>query len=428
MHIERRSLLFVMLMLSALQLVSAYSPSLIALPAGSLPRGIVINPSTNIAYVAEYQSGNVTFVNLGSKSIVADVSAGKGLEGIALSPDNAYVYVTSYNGSAIMAINTNTYAVKTIQIANSTPYGIAITPDGKYAYVTSPGIPVNGIQPNGSVYVINLQTDGVVAKIAVGRGAQGIAISPNGKFAYVANYDDSTVSVINTATNNVVSVISSIGYGVDNIAVSPGGTYIYTSNYNLPLELYLGRQFNGSSTIIDGTTNKFIKTVITGQGPDAVAVSPTGTNAYVVNAGDGTISVINTTTNNVTGTIVAGGFAKSFFDGIALSSNGDYAYLTDPYNNTLEVIDLRLVTIHPPTFSVVPTVPIQQVSNLPSTTSTSGQTSVNANKTGTGSSTQQVSPSSGAATDNTPLYVMIGIVIILLIAIIALLVRGTAKK
>ena len=419
-----------MLMISALQIVSAYSPSLISLPAGSLPRGIVINPSTNMAYVAEYQSGNVTFVNLGSRNIVADVNVGKGLEGIALSPNGAYVYVTSYNGSAIMAVNTNTYAVRTIPIANSTPYGIAITPNGNYAYVTSPGIPVNGIQPNGSVYVINLQTGSVVAKIGVGRGTQGIAISPNGNYAYVANYDDSTVSVIDTATNKVVSVISSIGYGVDNIAVSPNGKYVYTSNYNLPLELYLGRQFNGSSTIIDGTSNRFIKTVIAGQGPDAVAVSPTGTYAYVVNAGDGTISLINTTTNNVTGTIVAGGFAKSFFDGIAISSDGNYAYLTDPYNSTLTVIDLRLATIHPSTFSVVPAVSAQQTSTQTgSTQPTTVQTSTNTSKTNTNTGTSaQQTPASSSATGNTLLYGMVGIVILLLIAIIVLLLRSTGKR
>jgi YVTN family beta-propeller protein len=424
-HIERRHLLFAIIIISALQLVNAYSPSFIQLPVGSLPRGIVINPSTNVGYVADYGNGNVTFVNLGSRSIINEVNAGSGIEGIALSPDNAYVYVTNYNGSSISAINTNTYAVTKIPITNSTPYGIAITPNGEYAYVTSPGIPVNGIQPNSTVYVVSLQTDKPVAEIKVGRGAQGIAISPNGRFAYVANYDDSSVSIINTTTNKVISVIA-VGYGVDNIAISPNGDYVYTSNYNLPLELYLGRQFNGSSSIIDGRTNKFVKTVIAGEGPDAVAVSPTGAYAYVTNAGDGTISIINTTTNNVTGTIVAGGFAKSFFDGIAISSNGNYAYLADPYNNTLEIIDLRLVAVEPPKFSVIPVVSTPQSLNstpsAPSQSSGSGKSS-----SGTAPTTPTVSQQAGSSPNYTIIYAMMGVIIILLVLVIALLMRRSGK-
>ena len=150
------------------------------------------------------------------------------------------------------------------------------------------------------------------------------------------------------------------------------------------------------------------------------------TYAYVTNAGDGTISIINTTTNNVTGTIVAGGFAKSFFDGIAISSNGNYAYLANPYNNTLEIIDLRLVTVQPPKFSVIPVVSTSQsvssTPSVPSQSSGSGKSS-----SGTTSTTPAVSQQANNSPNYTIIYAMMGVIIILLALVIALLVRKSGK-
>ena len=47
--------------------------------------------------------------------------------------------------------------------------------------------------------------------------------------------------------------------------------------------------------------NTIVTTIPVGDFPVSVAVSPDGTLAYVANAGDNTVSVINTTTNTVLG-------------------------------------------------------------------------------------------------------------------------------
>ncbi len=49
-----------------------------------------------------------------------------------------------------------------------------------------------------------------------------------------------------------------------------------------------------------------------GEGPCGIGFTPVGTEAYVVNQGSGTVSVIDTATDTVTATIATGGHPQSF--------------------------------------------------------------------------------------------------------------------
>ncbi|MDP1383979.1 beta-propeller fold lactonase family protein, partial [Priestia megaterium] len=74
---------------------------------------------------------------------------------------------------------------------------VAITPDGNHAYVTN--------KFSDNVSVINTATNTVISTISVGYKPSGVAITPDGNHAYVTNKFSDNVSVINTATNTVIS-------------------------------------------------------------------------------------------------------------------------------------------------------------------------------------------------------------------------------
>ena len=72
------------------------------------------------------------------------------------------------------------------------------------------------------------------AVITVGGGPEGVAISPDGRKAYVANKVDSTVSVINTATDQVITTANLDPdpfaiVPVQAIVVSPDNRRVYVS-------------------------------------------------------------------------------------------------------------------------------------------------------------------------------------------------------
>lgn len=70
--------------------------------------------------------------------------------------------------------------------------------------------------------------------------------------------------------------------------------------------------------------------------PFGVVVAPNGTRAYVANAGDGTVSVIDTTTNQLArAPIRVGGGAI----GIAITPDGNRVYVANRDDSTVSVID-----------------------------------------------------------------------------------------
>ncbi|WP_415803453.1 YncE family protein, partial [Bacillus albus] len=87
-----------------------------------------------------------------------------------------------------------------------------------------------------------------------------------------------TVSVIDTATNTVLTTIT-VGRAPNGVAITPNGTRVYVAN-----------QRDDNVSVIDTAINTVIDTVSVGDRPLSVAITPDGTRAYVTNAGDDTVS------------------------------------------------------------------------------------------------------------------------------------------
>jgi YVTN family beta-propeller protein len=99
------------------------------------------------------------------------------------------------------------------------PFGITVTPDGKKVYVTN--------SDEGTVSVINTKTNTVTSIVPVGFVPRGVTVTSDGKKVYVANSLNNTVSVINTAKNRVIATvpvgIRPIAFGkfIGNIQMKP---------------------------------------------------------------------------------------------------------------------------------------------------------------------------------------------------------------
>jgi len=146
--------------------------------------------------------------------------------------------------------------------------------------------------------------------------------------AYIANNPDTTVSVIDTATNKVTATVP-VEYGTVGVVVNPTGTKVYVTN------VY------GSVYVIDTATNKVTATVPVEGGPYGVAVSPDGKKVYVTTDEDNTVSVIDTATNRVTATVPVEGGPY----GVAVTPNGKKVYITNRRSDNFSVIDSATNTV-----------------------------------------------------------------------------------
>jgi YVTN family beta-propeller protein len=120
----------------------------------------------------------------------------------------------------------------------------------------------------------------------------GIIYNSANNNMYVANYGSSTVSVISGSTDSVISSIL-VGRQPIWIAYAPP-----PSN-----KLYVTNEGSDDVYVINGTTNRVIKNIPVGNSPWGIVYSPSNNNVYVANPPDGTVSVIDTSSDTVISTI-----------------------------------------------------------------------------------------------------------------------------
>jgi YVTN family beta-propeller protein len=102
---------------------------------------------------------------------------------------------------AIVAVDAAGPAAMALSLLTTIPVGaypswVAINPLTNQLYVTN-------YNANGSVSVIDGNTNKVVADIPTGSFPRSVAVNPTTNLAYVTNHDSNTLSVINLSTNQV---------------------------------------------------------------------------------------------------------------------------------------------------------------------------------------------------------------------------------
>jgi YVTN family beta-propeller protein len=189
--------------------------------------------------------------------------------------------------------------VREIAVGNA-PYGVLIL--GQRAYVTNwagrhPGRsdtqaesgtaspvrvdPVRNIASDGSVSVVDLAANREIKQIAVELHPSGIAATPDGKHVLVANANSDTVSVIDTAKDEVVETISTrpaekllFGSAPNALAVSRDGKTVYVCNGT-----------NNAVGVIEFSpgASKLLGCIPTGWYPGAIALDAKRGEMYIAN-------------------------------------------------------------------------------------------------------------------------------------------------
>ncbi len=83
---------------------------------------------------------------------------------------------------------------------------------------------------------------------------------------------------------------------------------------------YITNLGDGTVSVINTSSDTVTATVNVGTSSESAAVSPDGATVYVANNGAGTVSVINTSSNTVTATVTIGSSAGP--DNVVVSPDG----------------------------------------------------------------------------------------------------------
>jgi YVTN family beta-propeller protein len=94
---------------------------------------------------------------------------------------------------------------------------------------------------------------------------------------------------------------------------------------------------DGTVSVIDTRTNSVTGTIHVGKGPQGVAVDGAAHIAYVTNGSDGTVSVIDTRTNTVTATITVGSSPSD----VVVDESTHTAYVVNFGDGTMSILTAR---------------------------------------------------------------------------------------
>jgi YVTN family beta-propeller protein len=177
---------------------------------------------------------------------------------------------------------------------------------------------------SGDISVIDAASNKVITTIPAGDQPSSIAVTPNGESLYVVNNSSAaTVSAISTLTNQLVATVK-VGNTPAGVAITPDGLTAYVTNEGA-----------NNVSVISTRSNTVTATIPVGSAPDGIAITPNGQFAYVVNNGSSNVSVINIATNAVVANIPVGSDARA----VAISPDGARAFVANTGSNTVSIID-----------------------------------------------------------------------------------------
>jgi YVTN family beta-propeller protein len=195
-----------------------------------------------------------------------------------------------------------------------TPNQIVI--QGDRGYVVNSGS--KSIPGSNTIQIVDLAGDSILGTIALGDSNNPWNIAfYNDSIAYVTNYESHRVFRINVAAREVTDTIP-VGLSPEGLCVV--GNRVYVTNTACDPVTYAYGQ--GTVYVIDVTSNTVTDSILVSTNPQAVALDPDG-ELNVVCTGDywsiwGEILVIDTVTLSVTDSIDIGGSPT----GITIASNG----------------------------------------------------------------------------------------------------------
>ena len=209
-------------------------------------------------------------IDRATNTVVDNIHCGGGSVAVAAHPDGSVIYVSNVMEGSVAVVSTETHKVlDTIQLqpaegsGSSWPVPIVVHPDGTYVYVADRFGP--------TLWAINTATHEYVAR-SFGHGHVGIAINPAGSVLYLPDYDGApfetpkgkTMEVIDARTLERIATINGLD-GPVGVAVHPEGTRVYVANWG-----------SDSVSVVDTATNTVMTTIPVGSRPITIGefISP----------------------------------------------------------------------------------------------------------------------------------------------------------
>ncbi len=284
--------------------VSIYSPFIITngdpgirlqkvVPVGKSPNEVCISPDGRRAYISNRGDASVSVVDLGGLAVASTISdpGMKNPDGCLLNRDGSKLYIAAAAAESVFVFSTaDGHKLAEIKVGQE-PRRLLLSADESRLYVS------NGDERY--VSVIESQTGKTVGKIKAGRDPRSMVLTPEGKYLALTNVSDDTVQFVKLGESEPEFVVG--------VPRSPQRLLVYTPKEIL---FVIGRYENVLAMVDLRQTKEYGRflsaTVPVGRAPWGMALSAAGDCIYVSNTADNTISIVDLRLMRLGGTVPTG--------------------------------------------------------------------------------------------------------------------------
>lgn len=317
------------------------------IPVGRRPHDAAISTDGSWLYVTNRMSGTVSFIDVAALRVVATMEVGSEIHGIAVAPNNGRVLVADTGRNRLTVLSSDPSEQPTQLPAGVAPWAIALSADGRCAYATNvrPNPARFRDPPRSEITVVDVERGIVVDRLMVDEAnmLQGVSAVPGSNIMLFTLMRTKNL-VPTTRLAQGWTITNGLGVAwpdgrVDQVlldrpdeyfpdpmdaAVSPDGRFalVTSGGADQVAVIDVDRLVNTISAYSPderrdvlpnflGASDRFVvKRLSVGVNPRGVCYSPDGRRAYVANALDDTVTVIDASTYESTGDIHLGGPAQ----------------------------------------------------------------------------------------------------------------------
>ena len=98
-----------------------------------------MNPSTNVAYVANYDRDTVSVIDGKTNAVIGNIKVGKGPSAVSVNPSTNIAYVSNFDGDTVSVIDGKTNTVTPTIPVSQYPSAVSVNPSTNIAYVANRG-------------------------------------------------------------------------------------------------------------------------------------------------------------------------------------------------------------------------------------------------------------------------------------------------
>jgi YVTN family beta-propeller protein len=165
---------------------------------GMVPKYVAVTPNDKYVLVTNWCSYDLSVLDLATLKQVKRVPLGAYPRGIVVNNTSSIAYVAVMGSTEIARVNLNSWAVDKFTVGSG-PRHLVLSPDGRRLYAT-----LNGAN---QVIAVDTATNQVVGRINTGSQPRSMTISSDGRALYVVNYSSNTMSVVRTSDLGIAQTL-----------------------------------------------------------------------------------------------------------------------------------------------------------------------------------------------------------------------------